>query len=67
MNYRSSAIIATALLVLFLLPYIWKLKEVPLLILLVFGVGLVVYDFIVSTKEKPNLQQQHASYEEEST
>lgn len=67
MNYRSTAIIATALLLLFLLPYIWKLREVPLIILLVFGVGLVVYDFILSTKEKPNLQKQHASYEEEST
>lgn len=67
MNYKSTAIISTVLLVLFLLPYIWKLKEIPLLILLVFGVGLVVYDFMLSTKEKPNLQKQHASYEEEST
>jgi hypothetical protein len=67
MNYRSTAIIATALLLLFLAPYIWKLREVPLIILLVFGVGLVIYDFIVSTREKPNLQKQHASYEQEST
>ena len=67
MNYKSTAIISTALLLLFLAPYIWKLREIPLIILLVVGVAMVVYDFILSTKEKPNLQKQHASYEEEST
>lgn len=67
MNYKSTAVISCALLVLFLLPYIWKLKEVSLIILLVLGVAMVVYDFLLSTKEKPNLQKQHASYEEEST
>lgn len=67
MNYKSTALIAGVLLILFLLPYILKLKAVPLVVLLVFGVLLVIYDFILSTKEKPNLQKQHASYEEEST
>ena len=67
MNYKSTAVISCALLVLFLLPYIWKLKDVSLIILLVLGVAMVVYDFLLSTKEKPNLQKQHASYEEEST
>jgi len=67
MNYKSTAIISTVLLLLFLAPYIWKLREIPLIILLVAGVAMVIYDFILSTKEKPNLQKQHASYEEEST
>ena len=67
MNYKSTAAIACALLVLFLMPYVWKLKDVSLLILLVLGVAMVVYDFLLSTKEKPNLQKQHPSYEEEST
>jgi ABC-type iron transport system FetAB permease component len=67
MNYKSTAIISTILLIGFLVPYIWKIKEVPLLILLVVGVALAIYDFVLNTKAKPNLQKQHASYEEEST
>jgi uncharacterized membrane protein YccC len=69
MNHRIPAIIAAALLILFLLPYIWKLKEVSLLVLLAFGVFLAVFDFVVSNRRggEVNLQPQHASYEEEST
>jgi len=67
MKYKSTAYIATALLILFLAPYIWKLKEVPLLILLVFGLALVVYDFKASTKEKPKFKQQETPFDEEST
>ncbi len=67
MNYKSTAIISSALLILFLLPYIWKLKEASLIILLVLGVAMVAYDFVLSTKEKPNLKAQHSACEEEST
>jgi hypothetical protein len=67
MKNRLPAFIATALLLLFLAPYIWKIKAVPLIILLVFGVVLVVFDFIQSNKEKPKFQAQQAPYEEEST
>jgi ABC-type iron transport system FetAB permease component len=67
MNYKSTAIISTILLIGFLVPYIWKIKEVPLLILLVVGVALAIYDFVLNTKAKPNLKPQHPSYEDEST
>jgi uncharacterized membrane protein len=61
------AIISMVLLVAFLVPYIWKIKEVPLLILLVFGVFLAVYDFYVSSKKsKPRVPQQ-PSYKSETT
>lgn len=67
MNYKSTAVISSALLILFLLPYIWKLKEASLIILLVLGVAMVVYDFVLNTRAKPNLKPQHPSYDEEST
>lgn len=68
MGKTLPAIISTLLLILFLLPYIWKLKEVALLVLLVFGVFLAIYDFVVSRKEgNNNLQPQHTPYEQEST
>lgn len=68
MSKTLPAIISTLLLILFLLPYIWKLKEVALLVLLIFGVFLAIYDFVVSRKEdETNLQPQHTSYEQEST
>ena len=68
MKSKLPAIISTLLLILFLLPYIWKLKEIPLLILLVFGVFLAIYDFVLANKQGgTNLQPQHASYDEEST
>jgi ABC-type transport system involved in cytochrome bd biosynthesis fused ATPase/permease subunit len=67
MNYKSTAIISTLLLIAFLVPYIWKIKAIPMIILLVFGVFLAIYDFVLNTRAKPNLQPQHASYEEEST
>lgn len=67
MNYKSTAIISTVLLIGFLVPYIWKIKEGPLLILLVVGVALAIYDFVLNTKAKPNLKPQHPSYEDEST
>lgn len=64
MSKTLPAIISALLLILFLLPYIWKLKEVALLVLLVFGVFLAIYDFVVSRKEADtNLQPQHTSYE----
>jgi len=55
------------LLIGFLLPYIWKIKEIPLLILLIFGVFLAIYDFYVSNRKKTNLKAQHAPYDQEST
>lgn len=67
MNYKSTAIIATILLIAFLVPYILKLKDPPLIILLVFGVFLAIYDFVLSRRERANLQPQHAPYEQEST
>jgi len=67
MKDRLPAIIATVLLLLFLAPYIWKLKVAPLFILLAFGVFLAILDFVQTKKQQPNLQAQQASYEEEST
>ncbi|MCD8494215.1 MAG: hypothetical protein LRY23_00015 [Burkholderiaceae bacterium] len=67
MNYKSTAIIATALLIAFLVPYILKLKDPALIILLVFGVVLAILDFVINRREKANLQPQHTSYEQEST
>jgi uncharacterized membrane protein len=61
------AIISMVLLVSFLLPYIWKIKEVPLLILLLAGVFFAIYDFYVSSRKKDNLKPQRPSYESEST
>jgi ABC-type iron transport system FetAB permease component len=67
MKYKSTAIIATILLIAFLVPYIWKLKDPALIVLLVFGVFLAIYDFVLNRRERLNLQPQHASYEQEST
>ena len=67
MNYKSTAIISAALLILFLLPYMWKLKDIALIVVLALGVFFAIYDFVLSTGEKPNLQPQHAPYEQEST
>jgi hypothetical protein len=61
------AIISMALLVAFLVPYIWKIKEAPLLILLVLGVFLAIYDFYVSSKKAEQRAPQHPSYDSEST
>lgn len=61
------AIISMVLLVAFLVPYIWKIKEAPLLILLVLGVFLAVYDFYVSGKKVEQRAPQHPSYDSEST
>jgi hypothetical protein len=67
MKHPSTAIIAAALLVLFLFPYIWKLKELGLLVVLTIGVLLVVYDFYVNSREKTKMKPQAPSYESEST
>lgn len=67
MNYKSTSVIATILLIMFLVPYIWKLKDPALIVVLGLGVILAIYDFALSTREKPNLQPQHAPYEQEST
>jgi len=67
MKHRAPAFIATALLLLFLAPYIWKIKAIPLIILLVFGVVLVVFDFIQNNKEARKFHVQQTPYEEEST
>lgn len=61
------AIISMVLLVSFLLPYIWKIKETPLLALLVFGVFLAVYDFYVSSKKADRRAPQRPPYDSEST
>jgi hypothetical protein len=61
------AIISMALLVAFLVPYIWKIKEAPLLVLLVLGVFLAIYDFYVSSKKAEQRAPQHPSYDSEST
>jgi mannose/fructose/N-acetylgalactosamine-specific phosphotransferase system component IIC len=61
------AIISMVLLVAFLVPYLWKIKEVPLLILLVFGVFLAVYDFYVSNKKAKQRVPQQPSYKSETT
>lgn len=61
------AIISMVLLVAFLVPYILKIKEIPLLILLVFGVFLAVYDFYVTSKKARKTAPQQPSYKSEST
>jgi len=61
------AIISMVLLVGFLVPYIWKIKESPLLALLVFGVFLAIYDFYVTGKKATQRAPQHPSYDSEST
>jgi hypothetical protein len=67
MKYRSTAIISTGLLILFLVPYIWKLKDLALILVLGLGVLLVIYDFYANEQEKTNLKPQHPSYDSEST
>jgi hypothetical protein len=67
MKHPSTAIISTVLLVLFLLPYIWKLKDPSLTVVLGLGVIMVIYDFFASNREKLNMKPQHPSYESEST
>jgi|TARA_B110000503_G_C7124640_1_gene404017 cell division protein FtsW (lipid II flippase) len=67
MKHPSTAIISAIILVLFLLPYIWKLKEIGLLVVLCIGLFLVVYDFFVNSRQKVKREAQHASYESEST
>lgn len=67
MKQLSTAIISTVLLVLFLMPYIWKLKDPGLIVVLGLGVILVIYDFFASKREKPIMKPQHPSYESEST
>jgi|UniRef100_UPI004048B676 hypothetical protein len=42
---------ALTLLLMFFSAYILKLKQFDLLLLLVFGVGLAVYDFYLSYKD----------------
>lgn len=64
---RLPALISMMILIGFLLPYIWKLKELALLILLVFGVLLAMYDFYISGKKQDLLVPQKASYDSEST
>ncbi len=61
------AVISMVLLVGFLLPYIWKITEFPLLLLLVFGVFLAIYDFYVSSKKAAQRAEQQPSYKSEST
>jgi mannose/fructose/N-acetylgalactosamine-specific phosphotransferase system component IIC len=61
------AIISMVLLVGFLVPYIWKIKESPLLALLVLGVFFAIYDFYVSSKKAEQRAPQHPSYDSEST
>jgi hypothetical protein len=67
MKNPSTAIISTTLLVLFLVPYIWKLKEPGLIVVLCLGVALVIYDFFASKKEKSHMRLEHPSYDSEST
>ncbi len=64
---RLPALISMLLLIGFLIPYIWKLKELALLILLVVGVILAMYDFYISGKKQDLLVPQKASYDSEST
>lgn len=42
---------ALTLLLLFFLSYILKLKQLDLLLLLAFGIGLAVYDFYLSYQD----------------
>jgi len=67
MMKRLPALISMMLLIGFLLPYIWKLKELALLVLLVIGVLLAMYDFYISGKKQDLLVPQQASYDSEST
>jgi hypothetical protein len=67
MKHPSTAIISAVILVLFLLPYIWKLKDLGLLAVLTLGVFLVIYDFYVNSRKKEKREPQHASYDSEST
>ena len=64
---RLPALISMLLLIGFLIPYIWKLKELALLILLVVGVLLAMYDFYIGGKKQDLLVPQKASYDSEST
>ena len=64
---RLPALISMLILIGFLIPYIWKLKELALLILLVVGVILAIYDFYISGKKQDLLVPQKASYDSEST
>ena len=48
---RLPRFIATAVLIAFLVPYIVKLRELPLLILLVIGVAMAIADFYFETKK----------------
>jgi len=67
MKHLSTSIISAVLLVLFLVPYIWKLKDPGLIIVLSLGIVLVIFDFFVSGRQKPNMKPQHPSYDSEST
>lgn len=44
-------ILSLILIVAFFLPYVLKIKSVDLLLLIIFGIGLVCYDFWLSRKE----------------
>ncbi len=64
---RLPALISMLILIGFLIPYIWKLKELALLILLVVGVILAIYYFYISGKKQDLFVPQKASYDSEST
>jgi hypothetical protein len=49
---RLSNFIALLLLAAFFLPYIFKLTQIDITIVLVCGLGLAVYDFISGGTEK---------------
>ena len=51
MNKRLINLLALALLGLFFLPYIVKLKQWDLLLLLVGGLALPIYDFLTDKSE----------------
>lgn len=44
-------LLSLALIVAFFVPYVLKVKSLDLLLLLIFGIGLVCYDFWLSRKE----------------
>jgi F0F1-type ATP synthase assembly protein I len=67
MKQLSTAIISGTLLVAFLIPYIWKLKDLGLMVVLTIGVFLVVFDFYNSIRQKPNRKPEQAFYDSEST
>ncbi len=52
MTKRLIQFIALLMLGLFFLPYIWKLKQVDLLVILIMGMALPIYDFITSGEKK---------------